>query len=103
MTQSFQNGNSMVAAGYVRRLAVMWFGAMPITALTLGLFELRTTAGRLDGFWNVISGSIGLVYFWGVLTAIPLSLLHTLALRALESRSWIVSVALGGFLGLIFG
>lgn len=93
----------MAYGDYLKRIAVMIFIAMPVTALAFALVELRHEAGRSDGVWNVVAGAFGLVYVWGILTAIPLSLLHTVAMRGLGFSSLAMAALLGMVLGLLAG
>ncbi len=66
-------------SGYVKRAAVMLFVAMPLTAVAVGLAELLDPVSRAEGAASVLGGALGMVYVWGALSGLAVSLLHTAA------------------------
>jgi hypothetical protein len=90
----------MPTTEYLKRLAAMLFLAMPATGVALTVWELHK--GR-EGLWSTLGGAIGMVFVWGVVTGILLSLTHTYLVSHLAHASAVASAAIGLILGLIAG
>ncbi len=92
----------MMYSGYVKRAAVMLFVAMPLTAVAVGLAELLDPVSRAEGAASVLGGALGMVYVWGALSGLAVSLLHTAAWRAIHLRPP-VSIAAAFILAIVGG
>ena len=93
----------MSSMPYLKRVLAMVLVAMPITGVALTLTEFRHESARAEGLWSVLGGAFGMVYFWGIITGILLSLVHTGITQSINRRSVAVSLGLGLVLGLIAG
>ena len=92
---------SMISV-YLRRLAVMLFLAMPLTALGLAVAMGVDRSGVSEGIVSRFIEYLGFIFVWGGLTAIPLSLLHT----ALTRTKWMdrsAATICGAILGAVVG
>jgi hypothetical protein len=87
---------------YMKRTALMLFVAMPLVALGLAAVELTDASARAEGIFSVIGGAFVVVYFWGMLTGVVVSLAHT-ALVRLTRSGLLGSLGLGALLGAAGG
>jgi|SRR5690606_1233748 len=84
---------------FIRRSALMLFLALPTGAVALTVFE-RLRHGRSEDFLDLLGGAFFLVYVWGGVTGILLSVVHTMAT---SGRSPLLSIVLGVLLGFVAG
>lgn len=94
------SGDIMTVSDYVKRLAIMVCLAMPCTVVALTIVELRNSSERGQGLWSAVGGAAFLVYVWGVVTAIAVSVAHTYAMHSVSRGSLVLALAAGALLGL---
>lgn len=88
---------------YLRRVGLMVLGAMPCTVVAITLLEMRHPSARVQGIPQVIGGAVFMVYVWGILTGILVSVLHTFALNSFSQGVLLASLFLGGVIGAAGG
>ncbi|MFN2398535.1 MAG: hypothetical protein ABR543_07810 [Gemmatimonadaceae bacterium] len=93
----------MSLADYLKRIAIMSLVAMPCTVLMFTLVQMRDESARAEGVVNTLGAATFLVYIWGIVTGILLSLAHTYIADSLARGSMVMSVIAAVLLGLAAG
>ena len=89
---------------YAWNVLILLCVSMPLGALLLALVQLVTIpTQRLDGVMQTALQALVHVYIWGGLTAMPMSLAHSMFLRAIFTPRLVPSLLLGIALGLVAG
>ena len=85
------------------QIGLMLFGAMPLTALSVALLEWLRPEVRHESFVDIFGSALFLVYVWGVVTGVVVSLIHRPLVEAVGNKSLASFFVAGAALGLIGG
>jgi hypothetical protein len=84
-------------------IGVMLFAAMPLTALSVTLLEWLRPEVRHESFVDLFGSALFLVYVWGVVTGVAVSLIHRPLVDAVGKKSLVSFFVAGAALGVIGG